>query len=254
VDARGLMVDGRFSAENQKVDLKPTLAPGVGVKNQQTMQELASRTGGRAYYNTNDLKSAIRDAIADSDVTYTIGYYPVGEQFDGKFHKIDIKVADRGGLNLRYRKGYFDQPPAPQDAKKRRVELNDAVYSPIDASGMALVVGMKPNPQDRSKVDVYVRVDQKSISLEPQGERWQGRLDLLFVQKNDQGKQFNGTEDTMELNLTRANHDVLVKEGLIYHKPITLAPQAKMLRVVVRDAASGNLGSVTVPFDKISFQ
>ena len=252
VDARGLMTDNRFSAENQKVDLHPRLSPGPGVKNQQTMQELASRTGGRAYYNTNDLKTAIRDAIADSDVTYTIGYYPTNEAFDGKFHKIDVKVVDRGGLNLRYRKGYFDEPSAPQDPKQRMVDLKDAVFSPIDASGVGLVVGVRPNAQDRSKLDIAVKVDQKSISLEPQGEHWQGRLDLLFVQKNDQGKQFNGVEDTMELNLTRANYDILTKQGLIYQKQVSLAPQAKMLRVVVRDAASGNLGSVTVPFDQIT--
>ena len=254
VDARGLVVDARFSAENQKIDLQPKLGMGPVVKNQQTMQELASRTGGRAYYNTNDLKNAIRDAISDAEVTYTIGYYPAGEHFDSKFHKIDLKVVDRSGLNVRYRKGYFDQPPAPQDPKLRRTELNDAVWSPIDASALGMVVGMTPNPRDRSKIDVFVKIDAKSISLEPQADHWQGRLDLLFVQKNDQGKQFNGQEDTMDLNLQRANYDKVVKDGLIYHKQVTIAPQAKMLRVVVRDAPSGTMGSVTVPFDQISWQ
>ncbi len=45
VDARGLVADTRFSAANQKIDLSPQLSMGPVVKNQETMRELASRTG-----------------------------------------------------------------------------------------------------------------------------------------------------------------------------------------------------------------
>jgi len=140
VDARGLVADARFSAANQKIDLSPKLSMWPIVKNQETMRELASRTGGRAYYNTNDLKDAIRDAIGDSPVTYTIGYYLASENFDGKFHKLEVKVTDRAGLNLRYRKGYFDEPERPRDEKLRKAELRDAVFSPLDASAIGLMV------------------------------------------------------------------------------------------------------------------
>jgi VWFA-related protein len=252
VDARGLMVDSRYSAEHQKIDLSPKLSPGVGVKNQQTMQELASRTGGRAYYNTNDLKKAIGDAVNDGRVVYTIGYYPSSEAFDGKFHKLDVKVVDRSGLNLRYRKGYFDTPEAPSDTKKAQVELRDAVWSPLEATGMALVVALKPDKANPAQLNVLIKIDPKGISLEPQGDKWAGRLDILLVQKNDQGKQFGGVDSTISLNLTRPNYDKLTKDGMIFTKAVAMDPQAKMLRVVVRDAPSGTLGSVTVPFNKIT--
>ena len=74
VDARGLMVDPRFDASRRTIRQRPALAPPVGVKNQDTMNELASRTGGRAYYNTNDLAKAIHEAVDDSRVTYTLGF------------------------------------------------------------------------------------------------------------------------------------------------------------------------------------
>src|SRR5579864_1308055 len=75
VDARGLMVNPQFNAERRGGDIRrpPAMAPMVGVRNQESMQELASRTGGHAYINTNDLKNAIRDAVSDSQVTYTLG-------------------------------------------------------------------------------------------------------------------------------------------------------------------------------------
>ena len=56
------------------------------------MRELADPTGGRAAYNTNDLARAVRRAIDDARVTYTLGYYSTDEAQDGKFREIKVKV------------------------------------------------------------------------------------------------------------------------------------------------------------------
>jgi VWFA-related protein len=250
VDARGLMVDPRFDASRRTIERRPALAPPVGVKNQQTMEELASRTGGRAYYNTNDLAKAIHEAVDDSRVTYTLGFYPNDEKFDGKFHDIKVQLVERGGLKLRYRKGYFDLPEEPQDDKARKTELGDAVWSPIDGTALGLMAQVQPGSKPGT-LDILVKIDHTAISLESQQDRWAGRLDILFVQKDDRGNQFNGLEDTVELRLIQATYDKLMKEDLIYHKVVERFPSAKVLRIVVRDAASGSLGSVTVPLAKI---
>jgi VWFA-related protein len=250
VDARGLMVDPRFDASRRTIRERSPLAPPVGVKNQQTMEELASRTGGRAYYNTNDLAKAIHAAVEDSRVTYTLGFYPTNEKFDGKFHDIKVQLVERGGLKLRYRKGYFDLPEEPQDEKARKTELADAVWSPIDGTALGLMAEVKPASKPGA-VEIWVKIDHTAISLESQQDRWVGKLDILFVQKDDRGNQFNGQTDTLELRLTPATYQKLMTEDLIYHRVVDRAATAKVLRIVVRDAASGSLGSVTVPLAKI---
>lgn len=251
VDARGLMVDPRFSAANRNINLRTPRAP-VGVRNQESMQELASRTGGRVYINTNDLKNAIRDAAADSQVSYTLGFYPTNEKFDSKFHEIKLQVPERSGLNLRYRKGYFDLAEQPQDDKIRKLALRDAVWSPIDATAMGLTVNVKPAGAPRPySLEVQVKIDRSSIRLEPQGDRWDGRLDLMFVQKDDRGNQYNGEVETLDLRLLQPHYEQVVRDGLVYKKVLNRDRRAKQLRVVVRDAASGSLGSVTVPFDQV---
>jgi VWFA-related protein len=251
VDSRGLMTDPRFNAERQKVNVKAPRAP-VGVRNQDTMNELASRTGGHAYYNTNDLKKAITDAVNDARVVYTIGFYPSQETFDGKFHKLDVKVVGHGGLNLRYRKGYFDAPEAPTDVQSARTELRDAVWSPIDATGAGITAGAKIDPSNPNQLNLAIEIDQKVLSLQANGDRWAGRLDILIVQKNDRGQEFNGEDDRLDLNLLKASYDKVMQQGFIYRKSINMAPQAKMVRVIVRDAPSGTLGSLTIPFDKVA--
>jgi VWFA-related protein len=252
VDSRGLMTDNRFSAEHQKVDLQPNMKAPIGVENQETMSELASGTGGKAYYNTNDLKKAISEAVDDSRVVYTLGFYPTDANFDGKFHKIEVKVPTQSGLNLRYRKGFFDAPESPIDTKTAMLELKDAVWSPLDSTAVGVLVAAKADPKDPTKLNVAVQVEAKNISLEQNGDRWNGRIDILFIQKNDRGQQFDGQNETVSLNLTKDTYDKMTKNGFVFRKTINMNSQAKMARVIVRDAPSGTMGSVTIPYNNLA--
>jgi VWFA-related protein len=251
VDARGLMTDPRFSAAMRSAPRRPAMAPAIGVKEQQTMQEVASRTGGRAFYNTNDIAHAIDAAAEDSRVTYTIGFYPSNDNFDGKFHKIEVDLPNHSGVKLRYRKGYFDIAAKPEDEKSRQAELRDAVWSPMDATAMGVTASVKPASGNPSSLDITMKVDHSSIGLRQEQSHWQGRLDVLFVQRDDQGKEYGGTDDTVQLNLSPETYQKLVANDLGYHRVIARAPAAKVLRIVVRDASSGAMGSVTVPLARI---
>lgn len=252
VDARGLMTDPRFSAQNAGAPkINPgRLAPPVGVKNQQTMQELADRTGGRAYYNTNDLKHAIRDAMHDSEVTYTLGYYANDAKFDGKFHEIKVKVK-RPGVSVRFRKGYFDMAEQPQDDKSRKADLRDAVFSPIDATELGLAVILGKNPDQAASFVVGMKVEPEGLRLQSQDGRWAGKLDILVTQLDERGRQYNGVDDTIDMRLTQPNYEKVVKEGLLYRKVLDRSPRATKVRVIVRDASSGAVGSVTVAFSDV---
>ena len=252
VDERGLMTDPRFDASNQKINLKSTKGSMPGVENQQTMEEMASRTGGKAFYNTNDLKKAIRDAIDDASTTYTLGFYPSDEEYDGKFHKLTVKVEHPGfAYDVRFRKGYYDFQNKASDDKTRKVEIQDAVMSPLDATALGVSVGTartdKPAPNSMA---LRLEVDPNGIGWTPNGDRMHGKIDVFLVQKNDRGNQFNGTDNTIDLNLTHEQFDKAMKStGLILpdFQPVPLVSQATQLRIVVRDDASGTLGSVTVP-------
>jgi len=133
------------------------------------MLELASRTGGRAYFNTNDLQNSVREAVDDSRLTYTIGFYPPEARNDGKFHKIKIELAHHSGEDLRYRKGFFDFLPEPNDNSKRNQELHDTIFSPIEATAAVVVVRATPVPSDLNTLEVIVVVDSHQCDLDFSG-------------------------------------------------------------------------------------
>ena len=66
VDAGGLSKDNHLAAQN-------------------TMNDMAALTGGRAFLNRNDLAIGIKNSLDDGSVYYTLEYYPDNKQWDGQF-------------------------------------------------------------------------------------------------------------------------------------------------------------------------
>jgi VWFA-related protein len=73
--------------------------------NLQIMDQFAESTGGRPYYNGNDVAGSIEDALADSRSAYVIGFYLGDRERDRRFHALKVEV-DRPDALLRYRRGY----------------------------------------------------------------------------------------------------------------------------------------------------
>ena len=88
------------------VDARGLSASPNAYINIMTMQEFADQTGGKAFYNNNDLTSLMRSALEDSRKGYLLTYSPNDLRADGSFHAIRIKTV-HGGVKLRYRLGYF---------------------------------------------------------------------------------------------------------------------------------------------------
>jgi len=128
IEARGLQT---YTPEIVGAPRKPSRAEfGTTVQSiydqatQQTMYDVARRTGGRAFTLTNDVTSAIRTAVDDTRVTYTLGFYPESTRQDGEFHAVTIKLAERRGIALRYRQGYVDAADTPADPQQRKSSLD----------------------------------------------------------------------------------------------------------------------------------
>lgn len=84
------------------LSLDPRSSDRIGV-----MKTIAKTTGGKGFYNRNDLDRQVQDALADSGTGYVIAFSPSGAAIPGKQHKIKIRTV-RSGVRLRYRRTYQD--------------------------------------------------------------------------------------------------------------------------------------------------
>jgi len=254
VDARGLTTLAGFDASVSSAasggtgkNWRPPAASSNAHENatHATMQELAQATGGHAYYNTNDLTHAIHQAVEDSALTYTIGFYPDDEKQNRDFHKLKVEV-DRPHITLHYRNGYLDLADIPRDERTRSVQLHDALWSPLDATEIGMSVHL--SRAATSGLDAAVSLDPKGIQLETKADRHSGRIDLLLAQLDRNGSVLGTpTMQTVQLNLLDATYQKILTNGIGVREPVTVLPSAYRLRVIVRDYGSGMIGSVTVP-------
>jgi hypothetical protein len=159
---------------------------------------------------------------------------------------------ERKGVHLRYRKGFIDLPEFPQDEKVRKAELADAAWSPLDASGLGILAKVSASQTKPGSLEIVLVIDTTQVSLQQQSEHWVGRLDVLLIQRDNAGNPYNGLDDTINLNLSADSYQKFIKNGFVYAKMIDRADRAKVIRIVVRDSASGAIGSITVPLANIS--
>src|SRR5580693_7143100 len=147
VDARGLLPRAVPASAGDVVASGSELSSVLGLDKSpartdqpigvDTMEKIADDTGGRAFVNTNDVTGAIRKAIEDSAVTYTLGFYMDPHSADGKFHELKVQVK-RTGLTVRYPKEYFAYEDAPPTKDQNWKSVVTATHSPIESSVIPL--------------------------------------------------------------------------------------------------------------------
>jgi VWFA-related protein len=208
---------------------------------------LADRTGGKAFYGSNDIRDALRHAFDDGRYACTIGFYPDHGRWDGRFRQIKIKIALQGA-HLRYRQGYYSLPDrAPSDATVK-ADLAEAVSTPLESTSLGMVITGKPNdPQESRSLRLQISVDPKQFDLKESSGHQKGALDMVFSQFDVQEKILAGDKQHLEINFTQKQYEDLSKSGMILQRNVSVLPKCHEIRVVIRDAGSGALGSVVIP-------
>jgi len=217
-----------------------------------TMQKVAEDTGGHAFVNTNDLTGAIRKAVEDSAVTYTLGFYINSDALDGKFHEIKVKVRPKG-LSVRYPKGYFAFPDtAPtQNADQQMVET--AVQSPIESSMIPLQATFERASQPRpNSLNLVCRIDVQNIQFARSAGLRKGAIAIYVIGQNAAGKVLHNWEKTYNLQFTDAQYSSLLRSGIPFRQSLELRPDVTTLRIVVEDTAVARTGSLIIPLSQIN--
>jgi hypothetical protein len=151
IDAAGLSKEQRFSS--------------IG-----TMQVMAEQTGGRVFYNSNDLELGIRSSINDGSTYYTLTYYPENKTWDGRFRTIAIK-SSRSGASLRYRQGYYaidpGTPASKKDSEKLARDFSQALGLDSPAStGVIFLAGVEHPSASAKPVTVNFAIDPHTLAFE----------------------------------------------------------------------------------------
>jgi VWFA-related protein len=210
------------------------------------LQITAAETGGRAFANSNDIGGAVQRAVDDSQVSYTLGYYPAHGKWDGKYREIEVQVT-RPGVRVRHRRGYLAALGSARLSAD--AAIRSALASPLEASGLELTARVEQIPAS-DRVKLSIAVAPGAVTLVPDGEMWKGQLELVVAQKLADGSATKSVNDTFQLNIRNDRYDD-ARHGFTIGTQVTLLPGVRTLYIVVHDSVGAVTGSLVVPADKL---
>lgn len=301
VDARGTTVQQFYTAENV---LDPTITtpeqllgppPGVATNSpnaghggfaggltaegekrgnsNSTMDMLAEQTGGKAFYNQNDLTGIIGKVIGSSADFYTLSYTPTDTNMNGAFRNIAVSVKD-GKYKLAYRRGYFardeDLPgasgPIQQEAAKKASQdpAKRDPLAPFMEFGMpqteqilykAHVHYADPRPGDsvssrpgtgRYAIDFAVDLDDLGLKLEPGGNR-RDTLNISWIVYDRYGKALSREDHLVQLDVKPDVYPIFQKNGVQLHGAVSVPVGDYWLRTGIYDERTRKVGTMEIP-------
>lgn len=260
IDARGLMTSSVFDASSSGRDkfgrsLGRGGRLGTAISNENAqlqsvhgaMQEVADRTGGKAFYNTNGIDAAIRKSIEDGSTYYTLAYYPENKNWNGKFRKIQVKV-NRSGVKVRYRMGYYAVDPRSfaDEGQKRQAAFDLALSpdSPISTELPFNALVIPPAESASKTVRVNFGVDPHAISFEKLADGLEHATVECTVQAfSAKGKLVRGELTTVKAALKPDTFAKVMQDTFPCQQAIDLEPGNYYLRLGVRDDRTGLIGT-----------
>lgn len=209
------------------------------------LQILADTTGGVSVVNTDNFNDGLARVMSRSSY-YLLAYKP-SESFDGKFHKLEVKVT-RPGARIYTREGYVATPDAPIKALSKEQTIIRAAMSPLAKRDVNVAGALlyRFDAANQASIDINLLIDAKDLDFRRDEQGHQATtFDVVAFVVNNMGKSEDGFSQTVNLSLSPDEYQRALVNGITYTGTSSLPPGAYQLRAVIRDPSSGKLGTVS---------
>jgi hypothetical protein len=202
---------------------------------------MADETGGALYQSHNDLGSAMGKVLGRTELTYLLAFQPEKLKADGKFRPLEVRLRKdvAKGADLVYRSGYY--PPKPfeaQSALERQLATAAAVLGDQSGGSFDIATLAAPFPMllPKSYVPVFIEVDGPDLVGKLRDGVLYTEIFAYALDESGAVKDFF----TRRLGLkVEAAREALLAGGLKYYGHLELEPGEYLLRVLVRNGATG---------------
>jgi VWFA-related protein len=222
-----------------------------GQQAQDTLYALAKDTGGKAMFDNNDLSLGIAQAAQAVTGYYMIGYYTKNVAKDGRFRRVKISVANGLSADLAYRAGYYgDKEFSKFTTADKERQLAEALKldDPITDIPMAMEVNYFQLNRNEYYVPVSVRMPGSELTRPKPGGTARVEIDMIGEVKDTYGVTIRNMRDTIATTLDAAKAAGVAKRPIQDETGFTLLPGSYVIKVLVRDATTGHIGTLEKSF------
>jgi len=230
------------------------------------MEALAQETGGKPFYNTNDLSSAMKEAINIGSHYYTLTYTPSNKKTDGKFRRIEVKGINRS-YKLAYRHGYYRENPDTEPAVERNVASDPLLalmsFGMPDFTEILYKVRVAALPSDsgvdptgsvvRYAMDFAILPQDVKLETNVGGVR-SGSIEVAVIAYNYDGKVLNTVSKKIPIRLQTDVFAALQRVGFQLHEEIDLPKADVFLQTGIYDLMAHHAGTLEIPLHVVDAQ
>jgi VWFA-related protein len=215
-----------------------------------TMNDIADRTGGKAFIGTNDLAGSMRSSVDDGSTYYTLEYYPDNKKWDGQFRTIQLK-SNRAGVKLRYRQGYYALDPEKVNAANSDAvaeSFSRALELDAPAATQIMFQAQVVAPTEKSKkVMVTFHIDPGTLGFQhKEGGMETARMSCtVWAYGKDKDKP-TMSSGTVNANLKAGEFQQIMQQHFLpCDRELDLKPGAYTLRMGVLDRTTNKIGTAS---------
>ncbi|MGA2419572.1 MAG: VWA domain-containing protein [Candidatus Acidiferrum sp.] len=213
---------------------------------QDTLATLASDTGGKAFFDSNDFSGVFAQVQKDTSAYYVLGFISTNLARDGKFRRLRVQLnrADLKDIKLEYRSGYYaGRDFVHSNRADREQQLNDELAAELPQTDVALFAGAAYFRQDDSHYQLLVSlvVPGSQIPFVQQKDRDNATIDIIGEVRADGKLRVGQMRDTVKLAVDASQR--VRNKNVQYNTTFLLAPGSYHLKFVVRENQNGRMGT-----------
>ena len=265
IDARGLGALAPGGDATQTGAVGSGLYSGAGQRaardsfhnQQETLDTLASETGGKALLDSNDLTVGMAQVQKDFSSYYMLTYASTNLAEDGRYRRIQVQVSPKFAalkVKLDYRPGYYAPSTfARTKSADKEAQLAAALQSENPTTNLPLAVEIDYFRLEKGKyfVPISVKIPGSALSFRGKGAKAATELDFIAQMRDARGQAASTVRDVIPLKLDQEVAGNVGRGHIEYDTGMTLAPGKYKLRFVARENGEGRIGtfeaSVTIP-------
>jgi VWFA-related protein len=205
---------------------------------------MASITGGRFIFGTNDLSEGVKKVTADVHGSYSVGFY-TPEEPDGKWHTLKV-TAEKSEVRLLYKQGYLADPAAAKvqawDAEAER----RAMLDPFGSDTIRLTARCAPAAgAEPGTLLLTLQIEAEDLFWREESDRMIAAIDI-YVAENAADGQVRFQHSTIHARFQPQQLETARAQGLPFRRQWKPGADTRMIRVLVRDANTGRLGTLDI--------
>ena len=210
------------------------------------MYLLANETGGREYRNFNALDEAMGLMLEQTSISYVLSFQPQDLELDGSYHRIDVRLRNPRGRQVRHRDGFFAPESVEGMPDDILVAKGDQIASYMEGGTFKVAAMAAPFKHSGATalVPAIVEIDGPEILMGQEGDLLELQVDTYLLNDSTGAILLS----TRNLTIDLATHGDLVRKGGIkVLDDLLLGPGEHLLRVVVLERGRGRRSVVTLP-------